>query len=488
MSVQPVDDFGPFAFPPPTAAKADLVRRAAHGFADANPKGSARQSFSRRQKYSLLTLFAAFALVSVYTPALAAQSAFAFLCLMAWFNLLFRYGGLVRKLGKPFRFARAQPQADENLPVYTVLVPLFREAEILPGLIAALRALNYPKEKLDIKLLVEEADQPTCKALAALNPGPPFTMVVVPDYAPRTKPKACNYGLFFARGDYITIYDAEDTPDPDQLRLACEHFAAAPESLACLQAILDIDRRKANWLGRQFALEYEVQFCFLFPWLAQSHLPMPLGGTSNHFRTGVLRALKGWDAWNVTEDAELGLRLAMNGYHCGVLPSPTLEEASARYPIWFRQRARWFKGYMQTYLAIMRHYRRLRRTVGWRGFFAINLYFFCLMASILIYPTLLIFPLVHWLAPGWAMPFYIPWVSTVSGPALILVLVLLNLFLLYADPDRKQVWRRIFDALTMPVYWLLHFPALLYAGWQLVADPHRWDKTPHQPRPAADKQ
>ena len=253
---------------------------------------------------------------------------------------------------------------DHALPPYTILVPLYREAAVLPRLLAALERLDYPRARLDIKLLIEADDEETKSALERLAPGPTFAVVIVPPGRPRTKPRALNVGLAQARGRLLTVYDAEDDPDPLQLRRIAAAFAQAPPHLACLQCPLLIDNARDSWLAGLFALEYAGLFDVLDPGLARLGLPIPLGGTSNHFRIEALRRLNGWDAWNVTEDADMGLRLARMGYAVGTLDAPTWEEAPARPRAWLAQRRRWMKGWTQTLIVHLRDPLRLLRELG----------------------------------------------------------------------------------------------------------------------------
>jgi cellulose synthase/poly-beta-1,6-N-acetylglucosamine synthase-like glycosyltransferase len=211
----------------------------------------------------------------------------------------------------------------------------------------ALRRLEYPIEKLDIKLVVEADDRQTHEAIARLRLGASFEVVIAPRSGPRTKPKALNAALPFARGSFIAIYDAEDRPEPGQLRGALEAFAAGDERLACVQARLTIDNTADSWLARLFTAEYAGLFDVFLPGLAAWRLPLPLGGSSNHFRASVLRAVGAWDPFNVTEDADLGIRLARFGYRTTVIRSTTYEEAPARFRPWIRQRTRWFKGWIR---------------------------------------------------------------------------------------------------------------------------------------------
>lgn len=249
------------------------------------------------------------------------------------------------------RVGRATGAADpQPLPRYTVLVPLYREGNMVDRLVRRLSTLDYPVGSTQILLLCEQDDEDTLSAVDRTGLVEPFRLVVCPPGSPRTKARACNIGLRYATGELCVICDAEDRPEPDQLRRAAATFAAAPARVACLQASLAFHNRTVNWLTRCFTLEYGTLFGFVLPGLTRWGLPVPLGGTSNHFRTRMLTELGGWDPYNVTEDAELGLRLHGAGYRTAMLPSATLEEACAVAGPWLRQRTRWLKGYLQTWV------------------------------------------------------------------------------------------------------------------------------------------
>jgi glycosyltransferase XagB len=258
------------------------------------------------------------------------------------------------------------PQACEPQvwPHYTILVPLYREARVVPQLLAALRALSYPRDRLEVILLVEQDDQETAVALAQACLQRHERLLRVPDGHPRTKPRALNHGLIAARPGLIVVYDAEDIPDTDQLRKAALTFLAAPADVVCLQARLDIDNGTDSLLSALFRLEYLAQFHAVKPGLAADGMAVPLGGTSNHFRREALMALGGWDPWNVTEDADLGLRIARSGYRVGDLVSRTREEAPVYFGQWLRQRRRWMKGWLQTVLVHSRDPARTWRELG----------------------------------------------------------------------------------------------------------------------------
>jgi cellulose synthase/poly-beta-1,6-N-acetylglucosamine synthase-like glycosyltransferase len=263
---------------------------------------------------------------------------------------------------------------------------MYREAKVLPELTDALRRLNYPPAKLDIKLVLEADDTETMAAARALHLPPLFEIVVVPPGEPRTKPRALNYALQFATGDLLVIYDAEDRPEPDQLMKAAAHFRRSGPEVACLQARLTFDNAAENWLTRQFTIEYASLFGGILPMLDRARLPIPLGGTSNHFRVPALRRVGGWDAHNVTEDADLGLRLYRCGLRAEMLDSVTYEEACCRLWPWLKQRTRWLKGWIQTYGVHMREPVRLARELGPAGFLAFQGHFAGVIIAALVHP------------------------------------------------------------------------------------------------------
>lgn len=277
-----------------------------------------------------------------------------------------------------------------NLPIYSILVPLCGEASLVGDLVSTLNKLDWPRDRLDIKLVLEAGDAATIAAARWAVKGAPFEIVIVPKGGPRTKPKALSFALPLARGEFVTVYDAEDRPHPGQLREAYAVFVRSEPKLACLQSALAVDNGHVSWLAGLFAIEYAALFDGLLPALARLGMPIPLGGTSNHFRRSALEAVGGWDPFNVTEDADLGLRLARLGYRSGTLDLPTLEEAPATVGPWLRQRTRWFKGWMQTWLVHTRDPRRLARELGTRGSLGFTLIGTGLIVSSLIYPVYLV--------------------------------------------------------------------------------------------------
>jgi cellulose synthase/poly-beta-1,6-N-acetylglucosamine synthase-like glycosyltransferase len=370
--------------------------------------------------------------------------------------------------------------ASANWPRYTILCPLYREVAVVPQFVEAMQALNYPVSKLQILFLTEEDDAETRKAIAEMHLPSHFSIITVPAGSPRTKPRACNYGLLQATGDYVVIYDAEDVPDPLQLKKAVLTFANHGADLACVQAKLNYYNASQNLLTRWFTVEYSLWFGLTLLGLQQSRLPLPLGGTSNHFRMQALRRVGAWDPFNVTEDCDLGLRLAAFQLKTVVLDSITYEEANSQVKNWIRQRSRWIKGYMQTYLVHMRQPLRylrgmrlleflsLQLIIGWKtGVLLINPLVWILLILYIIFRPVDIY---HTLFPT-----PILYMGT-------LCLIFGNFFYTYTHLIgcmKLTRYNLIPWAFLIPVYWLMMSCAAYMALFQLIFKPHYWEKTKH---------
>ncbi|MBX9931635.1 MAG: glycosyltransferase [Methylobacterium sp.] len=379
----------------------------------------------------------------------------------------------------------ASPRADRDLPdgdlpIYTVLVALHREAAVVPRLVGALSRLDYPAAKLDIKFLIEAHDVETAAALAVIPMPARFETVVVPEGLPRTKPRALNAALPLARGEHLVVYDAEDVPDPRQLRDAAAMFSRSSSTTACLQGRLVIDNARDSLLTRFFALEYAALFDVLGPALAAWRLPTPLGGTSTHFRTATLRAVHGWDAWNVTEDCDLGIRLARAGYHVGDLPSDTIEEVPARLGAWLGQRTRWMKGFLQTSLTHGRHPMKTFRDLGMLGSLCTLALVPGTVLSALAYPFLMLPALVA-LWPSRLESAGGFWSNLPTGTAVVVLLSGLLAMLLPATLGamRRGWWDLLPFVPLLPAYFLLMSLAAWLGLIELVTAPDRWNKTEH---------
>lgn len=373
---------------------------------------------------------------------------------------------------------------DVDLPVYSILVPMFRESSVLRQLVESIAALDYPPAKLDVLLVLESVDLETQAAARALELPGFMRVIVVPDSQPRTKPKALNYALQFARGTFVVVFDAEDMPEPDQLRRALATFQASPAETACLQGRLSIHNTDDGWLVRQFALEYAVLFDVILPGLARLNLPVPLGGTSNHFPRAVLDRWTGWDPFNVTEDADLGIRLRRTGNQIGMVDSTTWEEAPSRFRIWLTQRTRWLKGWMQTYLVHTRLPGQLYRDLGIFALIGFHLYSGGVLLSALVFPIFCAMLAFEIWSGGWLM----------ASPSLMdnafWAIGIFNIAAAYFGTVIATIVAAIrqgnaglaFGAFAMPLYWLLISLAAYRALYQLMTSPHRWEKTEHKPR------
>ncbi len=459
-------------------------RFAIHALAQRDPEMSARQVITRGQAVALYGAFSAlvFGLLAAPLATLIALNAFisliylgnfAFKAILAWQGA--RQGS---SRSRAIEIASRQLREDE-LPTFTILVPMFKEPEVLPILVNALRNLDYPLAKLDIKIVLEECDEETILAAQRQGLEGIFEIICVPSSQPQTKPKACNYALQFARGDYLVIYDAEDKPEPDQLRKVAAAFRFAAPEVACIQCRLNYYNARENWLTRLFTLDYSLWFDLMLPGLQALKAPIPLGGTSNHFRLDVLRSLYAWDPFNVTEDADLGIRLTQKGYRVEVIESTTFEEANCSVRNWIRQRSRWIKGYLQTFLVHTRRPLALLRSVGPLGTLCFAFFIGGTMLSGLLNP-------IFWgIFATWAMTQTAGY-DAVFPPA-ILYLSLVNLLLgnglmiyLFVIAPLKRGWAELVPyALTAVGYWVLMSIAAYKALFQLISNPFYWEKTQH---------
>ena len=379
---------------------------------------------------------------------------------------------------KPVNVARSA-LTERDLPIYTILVALYKEAGQVDELIGALSDIDWPADRLQILLICEADDPDTVMRCRQHGIDERFQTVICPPSFPRTKPKALNFALPLAKGEFLVLYDAEDRPHHLQLREAHDRFLH-DEEIACLQAPLLIDNDRQSWLTRMFAIEYTSLFGLMLPVLAQWGSPMPLGGTSNHFRTNVLRDIGGWDPHNVTEDADLGIRLARGGYQCGTIALPTMEEAPPIFGVWMKQRTRWIKGWTQTFLVHTRQPVRLMRELGLRKSMYFHLVITVIVVSVLIHPFFVASAIYHGIKLSRGFQ-----VDSIS--LAILAIDAFNLVGAYSTYiavailalDGRQR-RYLYSSLVgVPIYWLL----ISMAGWraiiQLFYNPFYWEKTRH---------
>ncbi len=369
--------------------------------------------------------------------------------------------------------------SERDLPIYTVLVPMYHEASVLNGLVEGLSRLDYPSTKLDVLLLLEEDDHETQAAAAAMRLPEGFRVLVVPTMHPKTKPKACNYGLLQATGELLVIYDAEDVPEPDQLRKAVAIFRRYDDRLVCIQSKLNYFNRDQNILTRWFTIEYSTWFDLLLPGLDRTGAPIPLGGTSNHFRTEALRQLGGWDPFNTTEDADLGLRVFKRGFRTVVMNSTTYEEANSNLHNWLRQRSRWVKGYMQTWLVHMRHPIRTLREIGFWPFFSFQMIVAGTWFSLLVNPIFWLLTMLWFLAKWSVIQQIFPAPIFYIGAFGLYVGNFTFVYVHVAGCLRREYYHLVKYALFVPVYWVLMSVAAWMAFRELLFKPHYWQKTQH---------
>lgn len=472
----------PFSSPGTDEQRQYALDRAINELREEHPMQSASQAVWGWQKPVLVSLLIITAAFAAWRPMQTAVVLIG-LCTVGYvltmFDrvLIFKEGLASRPITITDEQARAIP--DDDLPPYTILVPAYNEPEVVGDLIGAMTALEYPRDKLQVLLLLEEDDDITITAAKACGESEVITILLVPPAEPRTKPKACNYGLHFSTGEIVTIYDAEDLPEPLQLRRVVAAFRSLPDNIACVQAKLAYHNGQQNLLAGWFTAEYGLWFGYLLPGMMTTTSPIPLGGTSNHLRRAVLDEIGAWDPFNVTEDADLGLRIDASGYHTAVIDSATLEEANSDPINWIRQRSRWYKGYLQTWLVHIRQPVKVFRILGPRSFLRFTL----VLAGT---PIIAVLNLLFWLITiTWFLgqPEVVGEVfpPLIYFPALV-ALVLGNTATLYMnvialrEDDRSDL---LVPALTVPAFWLMMSIAAAKGVYQIIRNPSYWEKTFH---------
>jgi len=457
--------------------------RAIRGLFYLSPELSAARVFTKGQVFSMgLVIF--LSLLWIYVDI---KSYFIFLIsilqifyfLVVSFKFIVSIAGAKSELEQYITEEEVKSLKDDDLPVYTVLVPVYKEPEVIGILINSLKNIDYPQNKLDIILLLEEDDKITLEAAKYHKPPSNWRFLILPNAIPKTKPKACNYGLFFAKGKYLTIYDAEDIPDKDQLKKSAAAFNKSSKDYICFQCALNYFNKNENFLTKMFTLEYSYWFDYLLPGLFNLKLPIPLGGTSNHFDVDKLKEIGAWDPFNTTEDADLGIRARSKNYKVGVVNSTTYEEANAHVGNWIRQRSRWIKGYMQTCIVYLRNTRTLLKNVGLRGYIGFNLLICGTPIAFLVNPIM------------WSI--FLAWVITKSHlieslfPSYILYISIYNLlfgnfigiYLNMIAVFRRKYYNLLPYAFLNPIYWFLHSMAAYKALVELFTKPFYWQKTQH---------
>lgn len=400
-------------------------------------------------------------------------------------DLLFNLYLIYRSFSKPAEIVISQKEIDsvKDWPSYTILCPLYKEWQVLPQFVSAMSRLDYPKEKLQVILLLEEDDHETIEKVEGMKLPSYFDIIIVPHSKPKTKPKACNYGLKFATGEYTVIYDAEDIPDVLQPKKAVLAFKKADNRVICIQAKLNFYNPHQNIISRVFTAEYSLWFELVLTGIQSIHAPIPLGGTSNHFKTDdLINKLKGWDSFNVTEDADLGMRLVKMGYRTAIVDSLTLEEANSGVKNWFAQRTRWIKGYMQTYLLHMRRPQDFIRDWKEPHVLTFQLIIGGKVLSMLINPLMWGMTISYFLFRA-----HIGTFIESLFPMPILYMGIFSLFLgnflylyYYMVGCAKHGHHELVKyAIFVPFYWLAMSVAAWAALYKFAVAPHYWSKTKH---------
>ncbi len=464
--------------PPKSVASVDpleLSRR--------RPEWSASRPMTRAQKAVTAALFAALALSAFCFPLRTAQALIA--ACTAFYVVLTVYKFVVIRASlSPSAMLRFSPQqiaAQEprEWPLFSILVPMYKEPETVKQMVASLAAMDYPADRKDVQILLEADDAVTLAAARALELPKGFRVTEIPESFPRTKPKACNIGLHLAKGEYLVIYDAEDLPEKDQLKKAVMAFEASPANVVCVQSRLNYYNPRQNLLTRWFTAEYSAWFDLQLPGLAALNAVIPLGGTSNHFKTRVLQELMGWDAYNVTEDCDLGVRLARAGYTTRMLETTTWEEACSDLRFWIKQRTRWQKGYIQTWFVHMRNPFKLLRELGPVNFCHYHLLIGGVTFSVLVNPIFWLMALVWFVFRPEGVARLFPGPVFAAGAVCLFlgnfVFIYVNLL---GNCKRKNDDLMKWSLLT-PIYWMM----MSYSGWrafiQFFRAPFVWEKTQH---------
>jgi len=447
------------------------------------PDWSASRPMTAMQKITTLLLFLALGVAVYLSPLRTAQGLIAactiFYVILTVYKFIVIRSSLSPTAILSFSPEEIKAQEPREWPVFTILIPMYKEPEVIKQMNAALQAMDYPDDKMDVQYLLEEDDTLTLEAAAKLDMPPSFHVRKIPDSFPRTKPKACNIGLHLARGKYLVIYDAEDMPEKDQLKKAVMAFEASPVNVACVQSRLNYYNPFQNALTRWFTAEYSAWFDLQLPGLAALNAVIPLGGTSNHFKTDILQKLMGWDAYNVTEDCDLGVRLGRAGYATRMLETTTWEEACSSLPFWIKQRTRWIKGYIQTWFVHMRNPWKLFRDLGTVNFCHYHLLIGGVIFSALANPIFWAMALIWFLFRPEGISQLFPGPIFALGAACLFVGNIVFTYVHIVGNCKRQRDSLMWWSLLTPIYWVL----MSYSGWrafiQFFRAPFVWEKTQH---------
>ncbi len=446
---------------------------------------SALYTLRRNQKIAISSIIVLLVACIYFQPYWTALTLVGVLSFIYFFDMIFNFYLINKSLRNPPELSFSETELanldDKALPFYTILCPLYKEWEVITQFVENIQQLDWPKDKLEVLLLLEENDAKTIEVANSLELPSFVKIIIVPNSMPKTKPKACNYGLHFAKGEYVVVYDAEDQPEPFQIKKAYLAFQQSDDKTLCVQAKLNYYNPDHNLLTKLFTAEYSLWFDIILPSLQSINTTIPLGGTSNHFRTQKLASLHGWDPFNVTEDCDLGVRLFKDGFKTAIIDSVTLEEANSNVGNWIRQRSRWLKGYMQTYFVHMRDPKEFFLKHGWHAVI-FQLIIGLRISFILINPILwaatlsyfalysIVGPTIESLYP--TSIFYMAATSLIFGNFMYLYNYMIGL-------AKRGQWSLLKYVYFIPFYWAIMSIAAVMAFWQLIFKPHHWEKTIH---------
>jgi glycosyltransferase XagB len=453
---------------------------------DLSLQESAFAPLTRKQKLTIVSLTALLVAAFIFNWHATLVALISVLTIVYFIDLLFNFFLIYRSYFKEpeikiqTRAINAIPESE--WPMYSILCPLYKEWAVLPQFVKSMSALDYPKDKLQVMLLIEEDDTESQEKIATMNLPYYFDVVIVPDSQPKTKPKALNYGISKVTGEYIVIYDAEDVPDPLQLKKAVLAFKKAVKNIICIQAKLNFYNPDQNLLTRMFTIEYSLWFNLVLTGLQSIHAPIPLGGTSNHFRTADIIKLKQWDAFNVTEDADLGMRLSKKGYRTALINSTTMEEANSNTLNWVKQRSRWIKGYIQTYFVHMRQPKSFFIDQKPHHFFIFQTIVGGKILSMLINPIMWLMTIAYFaFTPIFGEFIKSLYLTPIFYMAVFSMFIGNFLYMYYymLGAAKREQWGLVPFALVTPIYWLGMSIAAGLALWEFIFKPHYWHKTQH---------
>lgn len=363
------------------------------------------------------------------------------------------------------------PVSSIDWPTMTVIFPLKGEDAVIYDTIKAIKNLDYDKALMQVLVVVERTDLLTLETLSKINLPDYFELITIPSMPPFTKGRALLHAIDRVKGRYLTIFDAESRPEAAQMKKAAFYLMNSKEEVCC-QAKIRISNKSQNWITRNFATEYFEWFEFHLNKLSDKNLPFGLGGNSFYISTECLRKAGAWDAYNVTEDVDLSVRLIKQGVKLKILDSYTDESCPDSSTNWINQRTRWNKGLFITQLV---HLKKsfFNPHFSTRGWFSFWLRMFCgtLLPFYNIYITL-------YIATSFRNSYNSLFSKILWG--LFAVNLLLSLYVNHINYKKLGIRQSIVVSfLDVVKYLILNIFAGFTAFWEYFRAPMKWNKTVH---------